>query len=93
VSKGAKLLGSYIVAKKVLGTKQSILLGIGLSVRFSTSIVVIKILFENGLVGSDVYSVIVASSIAFKFIIPVLFANLLVRWKIAEAYKNKTIIP
>jgi len=93
VSKGAKLLGSYIVAKKELGTKQSILLGIGLSVRFSTSIVIIKILFENGLVGSDVYSVIVASSIAFKFIIPVLFANLLVKWKIAGDYKNKTITP
>jgi Kef-type K+ transport system membrane component KefB len=53
VSKGSKLLGSYIIARKELGTKQSILLGIGLSVRFSTSIVIVKILFENNLIGAD----------------------------------------
>jgi len=61
-----------------------ILLGIGLSVRFSTSIIIVKILFENGLIHTGLYSVIVASSIVFKFIIPVLFSNLLVRWKIAK---------
>jgi Kef-type K+ transport system membrane component KefB len=84
VSKGAKLLGSYIIARKELGGKHAILLGIGLSVRFSTSIVVVKILFENELIGSDLYSIIIASSMAFKFIVPVLFANLLVRWKVKE---------
>ena len=84
VSKGAKLLGSYIIGRKELGSKQSILLGIGLSVRFSTSIVIIKILFENEMIGSDLYSIIVASSIVFKFIIPVLFANLIVKWKVTE---------
>jgi Kef-type K+ transport system membrane component KefB len=83
VSKGAKLLGSYLVARKQMGTRKSILLGIGLSVRFSTSIIIIKILFENGLVGADLYSIIIASSIVFKFLVPVLFANLLVKWKIA----------
>ncbi len=84
VSKGAKLLGAWIVGRKELGTKQSILLGIGLSVRFSTSIIIIKILFENNLIGADLYSIIVASSIVFKFIVPVLFSNLLVRWKVAK---------
>jgi len=84
VSKGAKLLGSYIVAKDELGTKGSILLGIGLSVRFSTSIIIIKLLFENGLIGNELYSVIIASSIAFKFIVPVLFSNLLVKWEGAK---------
>jgi Ca2+-transporting ATPase len=82
VSKGSKLLGSYLIAHKELGKKESILLGIGLSVRFSTSIIIIKILFEKGLIGTDLYSVIVASTIAFKFIVPALFANLLVKWKV-----------
>jgi Kef-type K+ transport system membrane component KefB len=91
VSKSAKILGSYIIGKKELGTKQSILLGIGLSVRFSTSIIIIKILFENNLVGQDLYSVIVASSIAFKFIVPVLFSNLLVRWKVAKLPSKRMI--
>jgi len=81
VSKGAKLLGSYIVGKKELGTKNSILLGIGLSVRFSTSIIIIKFLYENHAIGYDIYSVIIASSIIFKFIIPLLFAQLVTRWK------------
>ena len=44
VSNGAKILGSLIVGKKQLGTKQSILLGIGLSARFSTSLIITKIL-------------------------------------------------
>lgn len=84
VSNGSKLIGSYVIARNELGKKQSILLGIGLSVRFSMSIIIIKILFENSLIGSDLYSVIVASSMAFKFIVPVLFANLLVRWKVTK---------
>lgn len=83
VSNGSKIVGSYIVARDELGVKKSFLLGIGLSVRFSTSIIIIKILFENGLIGSDLYSVIIASSIFFTFIIPVLFSNLIDRWKIA----------
>ena len=85
-SAGAKLLGSWIVGRKELGLKKSILLGIGLSVRFSTSIIIIKILFDNKLIGVDLYSVLIASSIIFTFIIPILFSKLLVKWKIR---KNK----
>jgi len=84
VSKGSKLLGSYLIARREFGIRKSILLGIGLSVRFSTSIVIIKILFENALIGVDLYSVLIASSIVFKFIIPLLFSQLLVRWGIAR---------
>jgi len=84
VSKGIKILGSYLLARKELGAKQSILLGIGLSIRFSTSIVIIKLLFENGLVGVDLYSMIVASIIIFKFVTSPLFTNLLVKWKVAR---------
>ena len=85
VSKGAKLLASFIVARRELTPRQSLLLGIGLSVRFSTSIIIIKILYDYGLVASDLYSIIVASSIVFKFVVPVLFSNLLVRWGVAKA--------
>jgi len=82
VSSGAKYLGSFIIGKKELGLKQSILLGTGLSVQFSISIVIIKILFENGLVESDLYSIVMASSIIFTFIIPVLFSALVNKWQI-----------
>ncbi|HSB46941.1 MAG TPA: cation:proton antiporter [Candidatus Bilamarchaeum sp.] len=84
VSKAGKLISSYIVGRKELGTRGSILLGIALSVRFSTSIIVLKILYENGLIRSDVYSVLLASTIVFKFIVPLLLSNLLVRWGFAK---------
>ncbi len=84
VSNSAKIFGSWVVGRKELGIKQSILMGIGLSVRFSTSLIIIKILFENELIGVDLYSVIVASSIIFTFVIPLLFSYLLVRWKITK---------
>ncbi len=82
VSSIAKLLGGYIMGRKTLGIKKSLLLGLGLSVRFSTSIIIIKILFENGLINDDLYSIVVASSIIFTMIIPVVFSRLLDKWKI-----------
>jgi Ca2+-transporting ATPase len=84
ISSGTKILGSYLIARKRLKTKNSILLGIGLSVKFSTSIIIIKLLFDNGLITSNLYSVIVASSIIFTFAVPILFSNLLVKWKLTK---------
>lgn len=91
VSIVAKILASYLSGRKKLGKKDSILLGIGLSVKFSTSIVIISIFFENNLIASDLYSVIIASSMIFAFIIPILFATLLTNWKTSEDLKNKEI--
>jgi len=80
VANGMKILGSWLMAKDELGGKQSVLLGIGLSVRFSTSIVIIKILYDNGLIEVDLYSIMIATSIVFKFVVPLLFSNLMVAW-------------
>jgi len=76
VSVCAKILGSYIIGKKEIGKKNSILLGIGLSVRFSTSMAITKILFDAGIIGSELYSAIIASTMVITFIIPVLFSKL-----------------
>ena len=81
VSGGAKILGSYLVGSRELGRKNSVLLGIGLSVRFSTSLIIVKILLDNGIINAGLYSVIVASSIVFSFVIPLLFSNLLAKWR------------
>jgi len=78
----AKLLGSYIIGKKYLGAKESILLGVGLSVRFSTSIILVKILFDSHFIKTDLFSAIIASSIIFTFIIPILFSWFLLKFKI-----------
>jgi Kef-type K+ transport system membrane component KefB len=84
VSSTMKIIGSIIAAHNHLDLKQSILLGIGLAVRFSTSIVIIKILFDHHIIRDDIYSVTIASSIIFTFIIPILFSNLLHHWKLAK---------
>ena len=83
VSSASKLLGSWLIGKKELGAKKSILLGVGLSVRFSTSIIVIKILFDNGIIGKELYSVIIASTIILTFLVPVIFSRLIIKWKIS----------
>jgi len=56
-------------------------LGLGLSVRFSTSIVIIKYLFEHNLIPLGLYSVLIASTALFTLVIPISFAYLLGKWK------------
>lgn len=80
ISSGTKMLVSLLVGSRQLGLRGATLLGLGLSVRFSTSIIIIKVLFDHRLIGADVYSVIVASSIVFQFVIPVVFARLMAKW-------------
>ena len=80
----SKLIASYIMGAKQLGKKRSIILGIGLSVRFSTSLVIIKILLDNSLIRERLYTIIVASSILFTLIIPILFSKLVSRLKEAK---------
>ena len=78
----AKLISSMIAAHKKFGFKDSILLGIGLSVRFSTSMVIVKILLDNHIITKELFSIIIASSAIFTFAIPILFAYLVKEWKL-----------
>ena len=82
MTKTTKVLTSYFMGRRTLGTKKSIILGISLSVKFSTSIVIIKFLYENGVIQSDLYSVLVGTTIMFKFVVPFLLAYLIPKWKI-----------
>ena len=72
-----KVFATLTVARKHLGTKQSILAGLGLCVRFSTSIVILKILFDAGIIDQSLYSTLVASTALFTLLIPFVFAWLL----------------
>ncbi|MFW9937566.1 MAG: cation:proton antiporter [Candidatus Thorarchaeota archaeon] len=89
ISIAAKILASYLCGRKQLGKKDSILLGIGLSVKFSTSIVIFAIFFENNLISDGLYSVLIASSMIFAFLIPILFAILLTKWKSSADLENR----
>lgn len=81
VAKSSKLLASYIVGRKELGSRQSIVMGVALSVRFSTSLIVLTLLYQTlHLISGNLYSVLIGTSIAFKFIVPFLLAFLVRRW-------------
>ncbi len=84
VSGFSKILGSWVIGVKEMGFKQSTLLGIGLSVRFSTSLIVMQILLKNSVINSEIYSVIVASSIIFTLLVPVIFSKLVVKWGVKK---------
>jgi len=69
VAKGSKLLASFLMFRKMLGTKYSLLLGLGLSVRFSTSLIVQFILFNFGYISLALYSALIATAILMKPVI------------------------
>ncbi len=81
MTKSTKIITSYLTARKEIGPKKSILLGIGLSAKFSTSIVIITMFVDNNIISSELYSVLIGAMILSKFIIPVLFSQLLERWE------------
>lgn len=81
VTAAAKLLASIVSTKSHMKLKESILLGTGLSVRFSTGIVIVKIFLDAGLIGDRLYSVIIASSILFTLLVPMIFSYLLYHWR------------
>lgn len=75
-----KIFVSYLLAKSRLWTKKSILLGIWLSAKFSTSVVVLTMLFDKWIISWDIYSVLIWAMIISQFIIPVSFSVLLKKW-------------
>ena len=83
LTKSTKVITSYIMGRKELGKHKSIILGVALSVKFSTSIVIIKLLFENELIPLTLYSVLVGATILFKFVVPFLMSFLIKHWKIS----------
>jgi Ca2+-transporting ATPase len=63
VANASKYLASFLLFRKMLGTKYSLLLGVGLGVRFSTSLIVQYILFSSGYISLALYSALIASAI------------------------------
>ncbi len=82
--KSMKLISSILVGYKKLGIKKSVVMGVSLSVKFSTSLVIIKLLLHTGQIGAELFSVLVATKILFKFIIPFLLAWMLSQWDVGQ---------
>ena len=87
----AKVISAFLATKKLLGKKSSLLLGIALGARFSTSIVIIKFLFEKGLINESLYSVLIGSTAIFTFLVPILLAFLLKKFNLFGDDKQSII--
>ncbi len=81
VSALAKIIASVLARGKNMNVRESVLLGIGLSVRFSTGIVIVKIFLDSGFIDERLYSTIIASSVVFTLLVPFVFSKLLNNWK------------
>jgi len=78
-----KATTSFFMTKSQLGNKKAFLLGIGLCVRLSTSIVILKLLLEENLITSEIYSILIGTQLVFKFIIPIALSYFIIKWKIS----------
>ena len=81
VSISAKVFGSMFVSRGEMNKKESFLLGVGLSVRFSSGIVVSKLLYTYKLIDVSLYSALVAASMLSTLTMPLAFNYLLRYWK------------
>ena len=77
-----KILINYFFAKQEFGAKKSILLGIGLSAKFSTSIAILTMLYGQKIIPLELYSILIGAMIVSQFIIPVTFSLLLKKWNL-----------
>ncbi|MFB6166904.1 MAG: cation:proton antiporter [Candidatus Nanohaloarchaea archaeon] len=84
----AKIGGTVIAGWNRLSLQQSLVTGVSLAVKFSTSIVIIKILFEKAAIGAALYSVLIASKIVFEFIIPFMLSALFNRWDVQKTISS-----
>jgi Kef-type K+ transport system membrane component KefB len=66
---------SYLLFHKLLGKRQSLVMGIGLTTKFSTSVISENLLFTSGLITQPLYSTIMATFIILKPIIVGVFSR------------------
>ena len=88
---GAKMAGSFLLFRKLLGKRHSVLLGLGLSVRFSTGLIVQYVLLISGLITLDLYSGLIASAVVMTPIILVVLPWALCREKDALCSRGNRI--
>ena len=70
----SRMAVSYLLFHKLLGRRQALVMGIGLTTKFSTSVISENLLFSSGLIAQPLYSTIMATFILLKPIIVGIFS-------------------
>lgn len=91
LAKTAKVVGSFLVGRSEFGAKGSIFMGVSLGVRFSTSLVLLKILVDSQLISAKLYSIFIGTAIIFKFIIPFMLSYFVKKWGIGQGEEVKLL--
>lgn len=81
IIKVTKVSSAYFASRNNLGTKKSIILGVSLGIKFSTSIIILFILLDKGIITEELFSILVGIKVLFKFIVPILLSYLLTKWQ------------
>lgn len=72
-----KIIATVVVTRKTLSLREALLGGLGLCTRFSTSLVVLKMLLEHGVITQRLFSVLVGSTVISTMVVPFAFAELI----------------
>ncbi len=75
-----KMISGWLVTRNILGDKKAWILGEGLSIRFSTELVVAQFLFANHVIGSTLFTAIVVSSAISTLVNPFLMVATIKAW-------------
>jgi len=75
ISLFSRISVSYLLFNKLLGKRQSLVMGVGLTTKFSTSVVSEYVLLTTGLIAAPLYTAIMAAYIILKPIIIVVFSR------------------
>ena len=81
VSLLSRMAVSYLLFHKLLGGRQSLVMGVGLTTKFSTSVISENLLFTSGLIAQPLYTTIMAAFIVLKPIIVGVFSRSLAMTK------------
>jgi Kef-type K+ transport system membrane component KefB len=84
LTKSLKIVGAYLIGRNRIGKIKSVILGCCLSVKFSASVVIFTILFDNGFIGLPLYSVLISSKIVYKFLVPFVLSYLVPKVTLEE---------
>ena len=71
----SRLVVSYLLFHKLLGKRQSLVMGVGLTAKFSTSVISENLMFTSGLIAGPLYTTIMAAYILLKPIIVGVFSR------------------
>jgi Kef-type K+ transport system membrane component KefB len=75
ISLSSRMAVSYLLFHRLLGGRQSLVMGVGLTTKFSTSVISENLLFSSGLIAQPLYTTIMAAFIILKPIIVGVFSR------------------